>query len=156
MKRFGHWKVLAGAQCILPFRLLLHSLVTPTNVAYLLPLCQVLHGPMFACWLSAAVELVATLAPPELAASSQSLLTMAYFTIGGCVGHLVWSAAFGRGGAGHLLVAAGCAVFTAIGFLAAIPARRRAPLPRYPLVDDHVAAEPRAAQLFNSQMCVTI
>jgi len=145
MKRFGHWKVLAGAQCILPFRLVLHAFVTPANVAYLLPLCQLLHGPMFACWLSAAVELVATLAPPELAASSQSLLTMAYFTIGGCVGHLVWSAAFEAwGGRGTYLVAAGCAVLTALGFLAAIPARRRAPLPRYPLVDDDVSPPNRA------------
>ena len=100
---------------------------------------------MFACWLSAAVELVATLAPPELAASSQSLLTMAYFTIGGCVGHLVWSAACEAwGGRGTYLVAAGCAVLTALGFLAAIPARRRAPLPRYPLVDDDVSPPNRA------------
>ena len=91
------------------------------------------------------MELVATLAPPELAASSQSLLTMAYFTIGGCVGHLVWSAAFEAwGGRATYLVAAGCAVFTAIGFLAAIPARRRAPLPRYPLVDDDVSPPNRA------------
>ena len=48
------------------------------------------------------------------------------------------------GGRATYLVAAGCAVFTAIGFLAAIPARRRAPLPRYPLVDDDVSPPNRA------------
>lgn len=149
IRRYGHWRVLAGAQCILPFRLLLHSLVTKDNVSYLLPLAQLLHGPMFACWLSAAVELVATLAPPELVASSQSLLTMAYFTIGGCVGHLVWSAAFEAwGGRATYLVAACCSTIAALGFLAALPphVRKRPTSPAvvpYPLVDDDVTPSNR-------------
>ncbi|KAH8067943.1 hypothetical protein JL721_7162 [Aureococcus anophagefferens] len=120
---YGHWRVLFAAQCLLPIRLLLHACVTADNFTWLLLPVQCLHGPMFAAWLSAAVELVDALAPPELRASSQSLLTMAYFTVGGAVGHLVWSAIFeARGGvATYLLAAAFSAVATAVFALAAAP-----------------------------------
>ena len=123
---YGHWRVLFAAQCLLPIRLLLHACVTADNFTWLLLPVQCLHGPMFAAWLSAAVELVDALAPPELRASSQSLLTMAYFTVGGAVGHLVWSAIFeARGGvATYLLAAAFSAVATAVFALAAAPLMR--------------------------------
>ena len=42
------------------------------------------------------------------------------------------------------VTAAGCAVLTALGFLAAIPARRRPSPLKYPLVDDDVSPPNRA------------
>uniref|UniRef100_A0A7S3NF87 Major facilitator superfamily associated domain-containing protein n=1 Tax=Aureoumbra lagunensis TaxID=44058 RepID=A0A7S3NF87_9STRA len=94
VQRYGYWRVIALAQCVLPVRLLLHACVTKSNVWYVLLPTQLLHGPMFAAWISAAVELVDRLAPVDLRASTQSLLTMAYFTLGGCLGHLLWSTTF--------------------------------------------------------------
>ena len=110
---------------------------------------------MFAAWLSAAVELVDRLAPAELRASSQSLLTMAYFTLGGCVGNLVWSAAFDAwGGRATYLVAAACAAAACClcALLAAPLMAERTKLRSrsdddvrmpYPLVDDEVALNSR-------------
>ncbi|KAJ8600860.1 hypothetical protein CTAYLR_008208 [Chrysophaeum taylorii] len=112
VSRYGHWTVLVLAQAILPVRLLLHAMVTKANVGSILLPIQLLHGPMFAAWISAAVELVDRLAPPDLRASTQSLLTMSYFTIGGAVGHLVWSATLDLYGATRTYLAA--AVFSAI------------------------------------------
>mmetsp|Transcript_24860 Transcript_24860/g.74570 ORF Transcript_24860/g.74570 Transcript_24860/m.74570 type:complete len:473 (+) Transcript_24860:108-1526(+) len=131
----GHWRVLCWAQAVLPLRLVLLAAVDGGNVAWLLPLAQVLHGPMFAPWLSAAVELVDALAPPELRASTQALLTMAYFTVGGCIGHLVWSAVFEAwGGRGTYLLAACCSAAATVAFaFAAAPHARasdRAKMPR--------------------------
>ncbi|KAJ1453499.1 major facilitator superfamily domain-containing protein [Pelagophyceae sp. CCMP2097] len=99
VQHYGHWRLLLIAQCILPVRLLLHACMTAENVHRVLLPIQLLHGPMFAGWLSAAVELVDRLAPAELRASTQSLLTMSYFTLGGAVGHLCWSAAYDMFGA---------------------------------------------------------
>jgi len=155
IRRFGHWRVLLWSQAVLPFRLLLHAGVDASNVRWLLPLAQLLNGPMFAAWLSAAVELVDRLAPAELRASSQSLLTMAYFTLGGCVGNLVWSAAFDAwGGRATYLVAAACAAAACClcALLAAPLMAERTKLRSrsdddvrmpYPLVDDEVALNSR-------------
>lgn len=126
---YGHWRLIAIAQCVLPLRLLGHAAVTSTNVAYILLPLQLLHGPMFAAWLSSAVELVDRLAPAQVRASTQSLLTMAYFTIGGCLGHLIWSACFqAYGGQVTYVAAAFCATVSVAAFVLA--ARRH-------LLDEH-------------------
>jgi len=67
---------------------------------------------MFAAWISAAVELVDRLAPADLRASTQSLLTMSYFTLGGCLGHLLWSTTFDLYGGTRTYALA--AVFSAV------------------------------------------
>jgi len=116
--RHGYWRVIAFSQCVLPLRLVLHACVTKQNVAYLLLPIQLLHGPMFAAWISAAVELVDRLAPADLRASTQSLLTMSYFTLGGCLGHLLWSATFELyGGPTTYLIAAVAATVSVLCFV---------------------------------------
>ena len=120
--RQGYWRVLLLAQCILPLRLVLHACITKNNVSYILLPIQLLHGPMFAAWISAAVELVDRLAPPDLRASTQSLLTMSYFTLGGCLGHLLWSTTFELyGGPVTYLLAAAASIVSIVSF--AIAAR---------------------------------
>lgn len=108
VKAYGHWTVLFLSQSLLPVRLLLHAGITKANVYHMLLPIQLLHGPMFAAWISAAVELVDRYAPPDLRCSVQSLLTMSYFTLGGAFGHLIWSTTFElyQGRTTYLLAAA--------------------------------------------------
>lgn len=123
VKRYGYWTVLLLSQCILPARLILHAGINKSNVAYTLLPVQLLHGPMFAAWISAAVELVDRLAPADLRCSVQSLLTMTYFTVGGCLGHLLWATIFQLygGRACYLSAAAVSTVTTLIFAIAARP-----------------------------------
>ena len=130
--RHGYWRIIALAQCILPIRLLLHACVTKANVAYILLPIQLLHGPMFAAWISAAVELVDRLAPADLRASTQSLLTMSYFTLGGCLGHLIWSTTFELyGGPITYLLAAAAACVSVLAFAIAASSHLRADRQRF-------------------------
>ena len=72
------------------------------------------------------MELVDRLAPAELRASTQSLLTMANFTLGGALGHLLLSALFEAYGARccYLATAVFSTASTLVFGLAAAPYMR--------------------------------
>jgi hypothetical protein len=92
ISRFGHHRVMYIAKCTCVARLAACALLPPAWPVslWLLGVSQLAHGPNFALFWAAAVDLLHRAAPPGLAASSLAALNLAYFTAAGAVAGVVW------------------------------------------------------------------
>jgi Na+/melibiose symporter-like transporter len=87
----GGWKMLWYAMAIVMFRLplLAHFVVTEDDLSYILPI-QLFHGVAFALIWSGGTDYLQHHAPPMVTASTQTILSTTYFTIGQGVGNIFW------------------------------------------------------------------
>ena len=80
------WSIAALAMSIRAF---LFTLVTPTNVWYVVPLAEAFHGVTFACFWTVGIEGANQLLPMEWKTTSQTLYRTAYNGIGISCGSLL-------------------------------------------------------------------
>jgi MFS family permease len=100
IKHFGHYRVISLSQASCILRLLGYAFVQALHsytyrrhtikALTLLLLVQLLHGFNFALFIAAGVDLVSSLAPPDLTTSSLAVFNVVYMTLGPAVGSLLW------------------------------------------------------------------
>ena len=130
IRRFGQVKMLRVAHACLAARLALLACVTKATAPVALPCLQLLHGPCFALAWTAAVSFAADASTPALRATSQSVLSTAYYVLGAGLGSVLWSALYERCGA-RTTYLLGAATVAAAGaaLLPRLKGAKRADLP---------------------------
>uniref|UniRef100_A0A7S2WHD1 Major facilitator superfamily associated domain-containing protein n=1 Tax=Rhizochromulina marina TaxID=1034831 RepID=A0A7S2WHD1_9STRA len=127
VSRFGHLRLLTVAHWTLAARLFFMSLLTK-ETAHLTILVQASHGVCFALAWTAAVDYAFVFSPPELKATSQSVVSTAYYILGAGFGSVCFSASYDYFGArasylgGMALVVASATLI--LPFLPAVPHRQ--------------------------------
>lgn len=106
--RYGHFALLLGAQIVALVQLVLHSLVTAETAWLMVPIC-LLKGAVFSLGWSSSVEFLQLSVDPHLVSTAQTMLLWSFFTVGGGLGNIFWSA-FYQAAAGPATYLAGAAM----------------------------------------------
>ena len=87
----GGWKMIWSAMLIVAIRLplLAYFVATKDDLNYILPI-QFFHGTAFALLWSGGTDYLQQHAPPSIVASTQTILSTTYFTVGQGVGNAFW------------------------------------------------------------------
>jgi hypothetical protein len=111
IQRFGHARMLQVAHFMLVVRLLCMALlVNKGNHNSLMCYIQLMHGTCFALSWTAAVDFGFKSAPAELKATSQGVISTAYYIVGAGVGSVLWSVVYEFFGAPRAYLIGACCV----------------------------------------------
>ena len=94
IKNYGHYRMILVSQTTCLLRLLIVSTIDPywNYGLHVILLTQIIHGLNFALFWSAAVDLMAKLAHPDIKNGCMAALNMAYYTLGAAAGSFAWGA----------------------------------------------------------------
>jgi len=116
IEEHGHFRMIMGAQGLTACMLMLHSWVTPEHALAVLPI-QAIKGGVVALFWSASVDLMQKGVDVNLQSTGQTALSWMYYTIGGGVGHIFWSAYYQNRGAPETYLLGSVLAFVNMGLL---------------------------------------